>query len=685
MTEVEIQVTGAFAKAKVSGKITAGMTGCKVHVKLDKQWKGLSPMLVAKSDGVAMPMVINPDGWSEIPHERCVGGARLLVGIDGRSQNGAVRIPTVWADCGIVAQSPAEEALAQTTPPTPSIAEQIIAQTEKAFQAVDSASRMVEQAKRDIDASKQSIQNSITAAGMVQVERVQREGATAADSAKEQADRAEWARDAAINALSTLEPVHIEEDDEDVVVGGMVIHDGGSVDAEIIRTIVDYYGYADKDYVDHAINNEVSHVYAWADMNFAPIGSIADGGMTEDGVRDIVEGYDYADKDYVSQQIADGNFAGKPYVDNAIQRVSQSITDGDFTSKTYVDKAISDSDKAVRNWASQTFAPIGSSSGGGTAAVGSSSNGAFYPETYGAKGDGSTDDSAAIQAAINAAGTQGLVILSAQKVYAIRTPIKLSKGYQQLFCYGSIEQLENKDAVQIESDYNRVYIKKLVSAGNGLTVGNGHVAQCNDVEVMYIDSEGVGILLNVIPSVPAGKATWLQYNSFRGKYILTRNSAIRLYIDAACPVYTYTWNNENRFYDFFCITQNTAVPTIDIDNECSGSVDICNGNTFRSVSVEFSKNATATCAVRIKNALAIKIEDMRTEEIESNAIKGKGTKVAILEGLCKYNRIECSLCYTNHVDISGASILQNNRIYPLRSATPQYIYVNGSSVETRSI
>lgn len=126
MTEVEIQVTGAFAKAKVSGKITAGMAGCKVHVKLDKQWEGLSPILVAKSDGVAMPMLISPDGWSEIPHERCVGGARLLVGIDGRSQNGAVRIPTVWADCGIVAQSPAEEALAQTTPPTPSIAEQII-------------------------------------------------------------------------------------------------------------------------------------------------------------------------------------------------------------------------------------------------------------------------------------------------------------------------------------------------------------------------------------------------------------------------------------------------------------------------------------------------------------------------------------------------------------------------------
>lgn len=137
MTEIELTVTGAFAKAKVTGKITAGMVGCKVCVKLDTAWDGLTPTLVAKSGGEATAMVIGADGWSEVPHERCIGGARLLLGIDGKTADGKKRIPTVWADCGIVAASPADEELTQSVEPTPELVDQIAAQAHQA--ALDAA------------------------------------------------------------------------------------------------------------------------------------------------------------------------------------------------------------------------------------------------------------------------------------------------------------------------------------------------------------------------------------------------------------------------------------------------------------------------------------------------------------------------------------------------------------------
>lgn len=137
MTGIELTVTGAFAKAKVTGKITAGMVGCKVCVKLDTAWDGLTPTLVAKSGGEATAMVIGADGWSEVPHERCIGSARLLLGIDGKSADGKKRIPTVWADCGIVAASPADEELTQSVEPTPELVDQIAAQAHQA--ALDAA------------------------------------------------------------------------------------------------------------------------------------------------------------------------------------------------------------------------------------------------------------------------------------------------------------------------------------------------------------------------------------------------------------------------------------------------------------------------------------------------------------------------------------------------------------------
>lgn len=125
-TEVTLKIDDSQVSAKISGKITAGAVGIPVHIIIEgERWKGLAPKFVASCNKVARENAI-VDGETTLPHECLISGKELYIGVDGRSEDGKVRIPTVWAYCGKVNPSVGDVNTYCTTPPTPELTDQIL-------------------------------------------------------------------------------------------------------------------------------------------------------------------------------------------------------------------------------------------------------------------------------------------------------------------------------------------------------------------------------------------------------------------------------------------------------------------------------------------------------------------------------------------------------------------------------
>ena len=102
MTSIEISIVGAHATAKKSGKLTCGMVGVPVSLVIDKSWDGLNIIPVFRcGDIIKDNGLIN--NQTTIPHEVLqYAGKDLYIGAEGRSADGKLVIPTVWARVGRV-------------------------------------------------------------------------------------------------------------------------------------------------------------------------------------------------------------------------------------------------------------------------------------------------------------------------------------------------------------------------------------------------------------------------------------------------------------------------------------------------------------------------------------------------------------------------------------------------------
>lgn len=127
MTTIVIDVIGAAASATVDGLLTSGMVGVKAHVNLsNEQFDGLTATAVVKCGGRARRMVIDAAGDFTVPYECLIAQNSLKIGIDAVSEDGAIRIPTIWAFVGTIQPSVADAEAEQPDPlPTPSEFEQI--------------------------------------------------------------------------------------------------------------------------------------------------------------------------------------------------------------------------------------------------------------------------------------------------------------------------------------------------------------------------------------------------------------------------------------------------------------------------------------------------------------------------------------------------------------------------------
>ncbi len=104
MSNIHIRITGAEAVVTVPATLTAGMVGAAVTFTFaDSIWQDLTKIAVFRAGSICRD-VAQWDGDScPIPWE-CLqaAGEPLLAGVYGTDSTGALVLPTVYADCGVI-------------------------------------------------------------------------------------------------------------------------------------------------------------------------------------------------------------------------------------------------------------------------------------------------------------------------------------------------------------------------------------------------------------------------------------------------------------------------------------------------------------------------------------------------------------------------------------------------------
>ena len=138
MTEVYMEITGAVATARKVGPLTAGMVGVPVVFSFSPEWQELNLLAVFRAGEEKKDNEIK-EGRSVIPAQVLTQpGQMLCIGVEGRSKDGALVIPTVWAEVGRIldgAQAANDPALA----PTPTQFERFMAGLEQVDEKLEDA------------------------------------------------------------------------------------------------------------------------------------------------------------------------------------------------------------------------------------------------------------------------------------------------------------------------------------------------------------------------------------------------------------------------------------------------------------------------------------------------------------------------------------------------------------------
>lgn len=108
MTSIRLILTGANARAEVSGVLTSGMVGVPVTIECDDEWEGLEKNLVCRS-AVGVQMVLRVENKTIVAPEvlQCTqyGENVLFLGLEGRNADGDLVLPSTTAYCGPIHRS----------------------------------------------------------------------------------------------------------------------------------------------------------------------------------------------------------------------------------------------------------------------------------------------------------------------------------------------------------------------------------------------------------------------------------------------------------------------------------------------------------------------------------------------------------------------------------------------------
>lgn len=101
MPKITLYLKQAQIRSEVSGILTSGMVGVEVELVCDESWEGLSKTLVCRAGDTVKTVLVQNDR-AVVAHETMIAGKWLELGVEGRSYDGSVVIPTIWERCCIV-------------------------------------------------------------------------------------------------------------------------------------------------------------------------------------------------------------------------------------------------------------------------------------------------------------------------------------------------------------------------------------------------------------------------------------------------------------------------------------------------------------------------------------------------------------------------------------------------------
>lgn len=307
------------------------------------------------------------------------------------------------------------------------------------------------------------------------------------------------------------------------------------------------------------------------------------------------------------------------------------------------------------------------------------------PEMYGAVGNGTTDDSAAIQAAIDAAGETATVYLS-KKTYKITSTLEIHKSRIKFVCDGTISYAGTGAAIKmygmVMSDIDIYGIQAPNGTALLMDSTDGELGNCI-VSIKYIFSSIVGVHLKGDGATGATGHN-IFYNKLHLEGCVTSTNTC-IYIEPITALI-----NENYFWVGRLYGGATYGIRVNATDTAGGNV--VNGNASRNVfhGGNFEGIASDGYSIHIHNSSLNVFHDFRTEEAYGEYVLG-------LSGECYGNDIELSRIVLSEIDTSNltstgsyANILRSPQIAGatgdnLSGQNKIWLSMDGFSCETSNI
>lgn len=233
---------------------------------------------------------------------------------------------------------------------------------------------------------------------------------------------------------------------------------------------------------------------------------------------------------------------------------------------------------------------------------GSFANSHISAHWWGAKGDGNTDDSKAINSALEVAG-KSTVMLPRQR-YLVNSPIKINRLYSKLECAGTILTTSDIAILELSSQYLDIKVRQLrYGKTNGVTtdrIGTGVSFRGN----VFNSNISIDRVMNLqkgfdfTPDLADGrKLSGSQYNKVSWQYIDCRYCIfIDLWKDPS--IVHKVWVNENQFFggrmsgEYGVYVKENSIASPENTDYINGNVFNCIGfeGIVTPVSLFFSRN-----------------------------------------------------------------------------------------------
>ena len=510
MTSIQILAQGAAAWGKTEGIVTAGAVGIPVTLQCSRDWDGLRKIIKFRCGEVEYQFEVVEGTAITVPWDCLLEGRRLEIALDGWDSAGTLRIPTNWVCCAMVQPSGTQG----TEPPAPPqlLTQQLLEWAESTQEQLDrlpdisETEKKLEDLRQNVASQAAGLQEKVQLASQAAREAstiavAKAGGWDYADLPVTDAPKTAAFADGGEAPMSgfpqyallgqNLFPLEVGFN-RSFPYNGITLHENGRV------MHIDGAASARATF---AVNKDGSPCLplsgALQPGNTVILRTFLKGTTVKNGIYVTLLFYDGAGKQISFKNLFCGENGSDVSARVTVPANAASFgiwwnvqSPGGETHNADVCAVLYDAAAAIqagtedvpRDAAAVSFFPVPVSGfsyrvsikdyidryGGGENALTFDALGYLTPEMFGAKGDYSTDDTAALNACLQAAAKRNLPVRGFKR-YKTSEPVSIA-GRNMDVDINTIRYKGTGTAVTVEGWWNRVRIGRIYSDGIGLTI-----------------------------------------------------------------------------------------------------------------------------------------------------------------------------------------------------------------------